>query len=63
MRRIVFKTRLKVTGIFVIILSQDGFESNYPKIKSYKQLLSKVSLRKEMSKSPLRNSGQLFPIK
>ena len=35
MRRIVFKDLVwKATGIFVILLSQDGFESDCPEKKS-----------------------------
>ena len=32
----VYKFDLKKTGIFVILLCQDGFESDYPEIKLQK---------------------------
>ena len=37
---------LKVTGVFVILLSHDDFERDSPDTKSFKQSLLKVSFKK-----------------
>ena len=46
---------LETTGIFVILLIQDGFASNCPETKF--QSLSEASLKEQLSRSPLRNHG------
>ena len=40
----VYGSGLKATGIFVILLGQDGFESNYPEI-IFEIITAKVSLK------------------
>ena len=52
MPQIVFKAvvRKRLTGIFVILLSENGFESNCPE-KSSKQSLFEVSLTDNSSKA------------
>ena len=48
------KIGLQATGIFVILLSNDSFESDCPETK-----FQTISLKKYLSRRPLRNSGLL----
>ena len=54
---------LKATGDFLILMSKDGFKSDCAERESSKQSLPKVSLTKQLCRSPSQNSVQLFPIK
>ena len=63
MRWIVFKALVWKREVFCIVTESGSFWKKLSRKKFDAITSHKVSLKKWLSRSPLRNSGQLFPIK